>query len=555
MGRRLAVYHPAGRFRLGPNMFGKDVANLALFRALALHGGYEALGVLTNGLHDPAEMARDLLQGRPAPPRIETAGILNQSLAAGAGALLRGHPELEALAWSRRHRAKDRAYSLLGLVHTIAPPIIRDYIARTSLAPIQPWDAVICTSPSVQQGLEAMFGAWLDHLGGRLGASARPMPRLALIPLGIDLPALQAQADPLEARAAMRAELGLAEDDVLVIWVGRLSFFEKAFPQPMFRAVEQAAQAHPAPRLHFAMAGWFPDVAAHRPQYEAAARAYAPSAAVHFIDGNDPEALGRLWAGADVFLSLVDNIQETFGITPLEAMAAGLPVVVSDWDGYRYTVRDGVEGFLIPTLGGPAGPFGQRMIDRHALGMESYQSYVGVAAQHTAVHVGRAAQALSDLIASPDLRMRMGAAGRERVRTAFDWPVVAGQYNDLLDELAEIRGSTEGWPGGADHDPVRADPFEAFAGFATQGLGPETALSLAPGVDGADLQRSAGLTLDSFAASWRATPEEAARLLDLIGSRQAQTLAALLDRFPPPRRPHIELTVAWMAKMGMLDWL
>ena len=31
-------------------------------------------------------------------------------------------------------------------------------------------------------------------------------------------------------------------------------------------------------------------------------------------------------------------------------MAAGIPVVVSDWDGYRYTVTDGVEGFLIPTL-------------------------------------------------------------------------------------------------------------------------------------------------------------------------------------------------------------
>ena len=26
-------------------------------------------------------------------------------------------------------------------------------------------------------------------------------------------------------------------------------------------------------------------------------------------------------------------------------MAAGVPVVVSDWDGYRYTVSDGVEGF------------------------------------------------------------------------------------------------------------------------------------------------------------------------------------------------------------------
>ncbi len=31
-----------------------------------------------------------------------------------------------------------------------------------------------------------------------------------------------------------------------------------------------------------------------------------------------------------------------------EAMAAGLPVVVSDWDGYKDTVRDGVDGFRIP---------------------------------------------------------------------------------------------------------------------------------------------------------------------------------------------------------------
>ena len=41
-------------------------------------------------------------------------------------------------------------------------------------------------------------------------------------------------------------------------------------------------------------------------------------------------------------MSLADNIQETFGLTPVEAMAAGLPCVMSDWDGYRDTVRDGV---------------------------------------------------------------------------------------------------------------------------------------------------------------------------------------------------------------------
>jgi glycogen synthase len=49
-----------------------------------------------------------------------------------------------------------------------------------------------------------------------------------------------------------------------------------------------------------------------------------------------------------------DNIQETFGLTPLEAMAAGLPVIVGDWDGYKDTVRDGVDGFRIPSLMPPA---------------------------------------------------------------------------------------------------------------------------------------------------------------------------------------------------------
>src|SRR5207244_1790203 len=46
----------------------------------------------------------------------------------------------------------------------------------------------------------------------------------------------------------------------------------------------------------------------------------------------------------------VDNLQETFGLTPIEAMACGVPQVVSDWDGYRDTVLDGVTGYLVPTV-------------------------------------------------------------------------------------------------------------------------------------------------------------------------------------------------------------
>ena len=135
----------------------------------------------------------------------------------------------------------------------------------------------------------------------------------------------------------------------------------------------------------------------------------------------------------------MDNIQETFGLTPLEAMAAGLPVVVSDWDGYRFTVRDGIEGFLVPTLGGPPGPIGETIVTRHAARIDTYQSYVGSIAQHTAVHVGSAATPLGQLIASPDLRRRMGAAGRARVRDASTGR--RGRVNALADELTEIRNA------------------------------------------------------------------------------------------------------------------
>ena len=47
MASRLSILHPRGDLGLGKNPFGKDVANLELFRAMARHGGFEQLDVLS----------------------------------------------------------------------------------------------------------------------------------------------------------------------------------------------------------------------------------------------------------------------------------------------------------------------------------------------------------------------------------------------------------------------------------------------------------------------------------------------------------------------------
>ena len=552
MASRLSIFHPRGEVGLGKNPFGKDVANLELFRAMAQHGGFEQVDILSVLPVTEAHLREAMIAGSDSTTQVLPASALNQTAPQEAGTLLRGQADLQDLAWLRRISAGDRAYSLIGLVHTLAPPSIRQTIAMAAAAPVQPWDAIVCTSPSVRDAVKTMFEGWGDFLAERTGGHAPPRPHLPIVPLGVDGRRFAGFADRPEARAKVRAELGLKDEDVLVLWVGRLAFFEKAYPQAMFKAVQQAAKASGV-TLHFAMAGWFPSPV-DRERYEDAAKAHAPDVPVHFLDGNDRTLLGELWAGADIFISLVDNIQETFGITPIEAMAAGLPVVASDWDGYRSTVRDGIEGFLIPTLGGPRSGLGATMIARHLFQVASYQSYVGEVAQYTAVHVGRAAEAIAALARSPELRRKMGAAGRERIRTAFDWTVVAPQYAALADELADIRRSSPDPVVRQRADPVRGDPFVAFAGFPTHVMSLDMRLAAMPGATGDDV-RNLTAALDTAFSGLRATLEECAQALDMLASGKASTSREVLVAFPMERRRVVEMGLAWMAKLGLVDWL
>jgi glycosyltransferase involved in cell wall biosynthesis len=551
---RLALCHPRGVQGLGKDIFGKDVANLELMQAMARHGGFSQVEFLSAEIATEAQARELLLDDPSAPVRITPGSMLNHMPMRAAGAVLRGQPGLQNMSWLRRLTGKDRDLSLIGLVHTLAPPTIRQAIAMASVSPVYPWDAIICTSPSVRDALSRMFDEWGEFLAERTGGSPPPRAALPVIPLGVNAASFAAMADRPEARAKVRARLGLAEDDVLMLWVGRLSFFEKAFPQSMFKAAQLAARGSGAPvPLHFAMAGWFPSEK-DRERYEKAAKAHAPDVPVHFLDGNDRELLSELWAGADIFISLVDNIQETFGITPVEAMAAGLPVVASDWDGYRSTVRDGVDGFLIPTLGGPQSGLGVTIVQRHLFELTTYQAYVGEIAQYTAVHVGEAAAALAELGRSPELRRRMGAAGRERVATAFDWPVVARQVGGLVDEMAAVRAASPDPQVRVKADPVRPDPFVSFSGFPTQVFTLDMPLAATAGVSGKDVL-ALSVALDTAFANLRSPLAECAQALDMLASGQARTAREVLIAFPLERRRVLEMGLAWMAKLGLIDWL
>ena len=147
-------------------------------------------------------------------------------------------------------------------------------------------------------------------------------------------------------------------------------------------------------------------------------------------------------AAADVFCSPADNLQETFGLSVLEAMASSLPVVASDWNGYRDLVLHGSTGWLVPCRDLlQVQPQPDALDRRFSLGLQDYDSTVGLRSLGVVLDHAALEKALGDLLAAPERCAAMGEAGRERIESVFAWRVVSGQYRELWSELGERRAS------------------------------------------------------------------------------------------------------------------
>ena len=554
MSMDITLFHPSGYLGKPSNSpYGKDVANSGLFSAITRNIPFKNINVLHQTSAKPEALAPQFCSHRSSQANFSSGHPWDTSISQTSGLMLRGAANLSELAWLRRSQFGDHAYNLVGLIHTLGPPMIREQIVSCLSAPIQAWDALICTSPAVQTVVSSFFDDQESWLQERFGASQFIRPQLPLIPLGVDVEAIKTQASNQAWRKQLRAELGLEDDAVLALWVGRLSFYEKAFPQAMIQAVERANATSEHP-IHLAFCGWFPDQSDQNYFQDAIAH-LAGNTKVSILDGSKPQVLAAAWAAADLFLSLVDNIQETFGLTPIEAMAAGLPIVASDWDGYRSTIRHEVDGFLIPTLLSPAGAPGHLLGHLHNMELESYQTYAGAVAQHTAVHVDLAAQAICRLANSKELRHSMGDAGQKYAASLFDWPVISKQYKQLFEDLEQQRKAAIQLDP-AKTTPARAgrgDPFADFEPFATSSLHGEMIIKRSGSTE---LQQSLQVKLNHLYPGMRGTNNEAQQIISVLDEAKPDGLkvSELLQCFDNKRHDSINTTIVWLMKQGLISW-
>jgi hypothetical protein len=218
------------------------------------------------------------------------------------------------------------------------------------------------------------------------------------------------------------------------------------------------------PRLdiHFTVAG------GAEPAYLRMLREMCAGLPVEFLPDVSETTKHRLYREHHVFFSPVDNYQETFGLTVLEAKHHGCVPVVSDWDGYRDLVRDREDGYLLPTRAAP--------VPADLWGIQMFMprpAYHGWWAAGVSIDPAQAAARIGALCADRDLWGKLSVAARESAR---QWSVTetASRFSALIDRILAERELTPAPRAATQSNPFHIDYAKSFSGHPTAFWGDES---------------------------------------------------------------------------------
>ncbi|MBI2892832.1 MAG: glycosyltransferase family 4 protein [Deltaproteobacteria bacterium] len=329
--------------------------------------------------------------------------------------------------------ARDRAshpFPITGVTHSLDGVTMHTRFIQLLLAGLKPYDAVVCTSQAAARFVEAKrqeVQSLLRGVGADLGWSAQSR----VIPLGVE-PGLFEEGD----REAARAFFQIPADATIGLSVGRLSLRTKTDWAPILELLARMDRAGELPpKFILIIAGG--DSGGSAALLDDAIKSLGIAARVVVFPNFPAEVKSKLYQAADVYLSVVDNFQETFGLSVIEAMASGLPVVASDFSGYRDAVTEGETGWVVPTtFCATLPPF---LADTMGI-LDPIVSRFFLA-QMVAVDLERLREAVLDATRDVAGREARGRRARAAAR-AYRWPEVIRAYEELWRELGEMAATT-----------------------------------------------------------------------------------------------------------------
>ena len=237
---------------------------------------------------------------------------------------------------------------------------------------------------------QALHAISPQALARRDSLVARDRDRFQVVPLGIDADAFLALDRDRPGARALRERYG----DPFLLFVGRLRHY---------KGLHVLLDAMPRVDARLVIVGDGPKGPALREQ----ARRLALGDRVVFAGSLDEAALHDHLAAAAIGLLPSSTETEAFGLSMVECMAAGLPVISTELGtGTSYVNQDGVTGLIVP-----------------------------------ANNPAALAAGIARLLADPSLRARLGAAGRDRVRENFTTRAMMRGMDRVYAEALDRAGS------------------------------------------------------------------------------------------------------------------
>ncbi len=415
------------KFRMG-----RPLANEGFLKALLTHGSFDTYHFFCPDLNHIEKFRDRLLKFIPDPKlqeRVQTS--LQVALAETLrdqefqvfhqGDFTYGMSYLIGL----RNRLARAPFPVTGGTHAIDSIYMNSRYLELILAGLAPYDGIVCTSPSALRAVEKGLNWVGRQLRERTGMTFHTHVRLEQIPLGIDESFFQ-EEDRKEARAFFR----IPPDSVVALSLGRISLRHKADWAPPLELIGQMESRKELRNILFVIAGGgqASDVAL----LESMIKQMGLEKKILILPNFQPEVKRKLYQASDFYLSIIDNFQETFGVSILEAMASGLPVILSDFSGYRDFISEGREGFHIPTIWTEGLP----EFLRDNMGILDPSMARLYLSQMVAVDLEKLRIAILQLGRGENLRFRMGGAAKSRA-FSYRWSNIIRLYENFWAKVKE----------------------------------------------------------------------------------------------------------------------
>jgi len=153
-----AIYYALDAYDTSrPHLMGRHSAGEGFLRGFVRHGGADRLYCYARHAGDAQDFAKRV-KAHGATVPITWIPFADPQRLAEPGCLFYPTVGVDELAW-RRRRHDQRAYSVVGITHTIVSGAVMEVIANWLIAPVQPWDAVICTSKAVREAVDTVIEA------------------------------------------------------------------------------------------------------------------------------------------------------------------------------------------------------------------------------------------------------------------------------------------------------------------------------------------------------------------------------------------------------------